>query len=430
MKRAWAWGRCSARTVPTGRCSARTGRCSARTQHPGASHGRPPGSRGGLQQPLARAPVRHEEVRHVGAAQLQGGLAVRQGVGLVGRGEERGSAVTSTRGMRELRGAGSPGAWCGRVCELEHDRLYGPPDACECSPLRSWDDDSWEDEDDDEDPVVCPNHAPEPGLHWLEGWWGGDSGWARYGVAFHRSCGQLLRQRLGYSLSFDHVWPLLQQPTTEPCPHHYRGTLMISSNHLMMSDFSFGGAEHYHGTAAFVGEKLGSCFLASHMAAADDYMLLDPLQCGGNADRIVRIWRPLVRKFQRAERRSSSSSSSSSSERAGRGSGGAAGGRGVGRGGAVRGGSAAAAAAGGSGGSQLLRPSRRITRRARVSVSTERLNAFSSVTRAVRRQRLLCAIDAREAAAFSLLPAVTKQGDAPYRMRSCWLKPLSACARL
>lgn len=255
--------------------------------------------------------------------------------------------------------------------EAEHDRLYGPPDTCECSPPAS--DDEEEDDDDEEDPepIVCPNHAPEPGLHWLEGWWGGDSCWARYGVALHRSCGQLLRQQLGYSLNFNHIWPLLAQPTSTPHPP------WPSSNHLV--DISYGGAEVYHGGDpwGFAGEKTGSAFLVSHMSPADEYMLLDPLGCGGNAARILRIWGPMVKGFQRAERRSGSMRSSSGG--AGRGSGGAVSVRGrrgrAGRGGGAAAAAAAATAAGGSRGSQLLlQPSPRMTRgaasRARVSVST------------------------------------------------------------
>jgi hypothetical protein len=128
--------------------------------------------------------------------------------------------------------------------------------------------------------------------------------WVRYGVAAHRSCLQLLQERLDYNFRFEDVWPLLQQrwkhtgsgqfatvfhdPSDE---HDY------STNHL---DCSYGGISKYYGTA-WVGVRECSCFAFCSVSPEDEYMLLDPLQCSSNADRIVQVWEPLVQQFEQAE---------------------------------------------------------------------------------------------------------------------------------
>jgi hypothetical protein len=129
----------------------------------------------------------------------------------------------------------------------------------------------------------------------------------------HRSYGQLLQQRLGYKLSFHDVWPLLKDPSAAPCSHDPSTTrqaakevrammdMRASSNHL---NCSYGGIDTYHGTTD-VGPLLclgGVCgdFAFCFVSAADEYMLLDPLQCSSNADRIKRVWEPLVKQFQQA----------------------------------------------------------------------------------------------------------------------------------
>lgn len=99
-------------------------------------------------------------------------------------------------------------------------------------------------------------------------------------------------------------------------------------------------------------------------------MLLDPLQCSGNADRIVHVWEPLVKQFQRAERRNKTPARGLQSGSKGKG----------GRGRAGRGGDSAAAApavdAGGRNRNQAQ--ARRVTRRAAaqwmVSMSAHRLH--------------------------------------------------------
>jgi hypothetical protein len=156
-------------------------------------------------------------------------------------------------------------------------------------------------------------HAPEPGLHLLEDRFDDGGTWARYGAAMHRSYGQLLQQRLGYKLSFHDVWPLLKDPSAAPCSHDPSTTrqaaeevrammdMRASSNHL---NCSYGGIDTYHGTTD-VGPLLclgGVCgdFAFCFVSAADEYMLLDPLQCSSNADRIIRVWEPLVKQFQQA----------------------------------------------------------------------------------------------------------------------------------
>jgi len=142
--------------------------------------------------------------------------------------------------------------------------------------------------DFDSDPLAgmpCPATAPKPGLHYMEGWWGcGDSDWVRYGVAFHHACGEVLQQQLGYAVSFNEVWPLLQKQ---------KG---LCSNHL--HNRSYGGTEQYH-----QGSPGGDRFMFAHVEPEDEYLLLDPRQCSSNADRIGAVWEPLVRQFRRQQRR-------------------------------------------------------------------------------------------------------------------------------
>jgi hypothetical protein len=155
--------------------------------------------------------------------------------------------------------------------------------------------------------VPGPGHAPEAGLCWLPfeinaSLERGSGTWARYGVAFHHSCGQLLQQRLGYNLNFNHVWPLLRQrssckhdPSTAPCWQHAGED--VSSNHL---NCSYGGIDRYHRVSRDDVQFEEADFAFRFVSAADEYMLLDPLQCSNNADRIVRVWEPLVKQFQQA----------------------------------------------------------------------------------------------------------------------------------
>jgi hypothetical protein len=192
---------------------------------------------------------------------------------------------------------------------VPHEQRYGPSATSDCSEDSSGYSDNSPDEDWYKDwlhgPATWACNAPEAGLRWLpfetDGYDEGGSGtWARYGVAFHRSCGQLLQQRLGYNLNFNHVWPLLQQRS--PCKHdpstaRHAGDDRVSSNHL---NCSYGGIDRYHRVTdrdILLGE---ADFAFRFVSAADEYMLLDPLQCSSNADRIIRTWEPLVKQFQQA----------------------------------------------------------------------------------------------------------------------------------
>lgn len=112
--------------------------------------------------------------------------------------------------------------------------------------------------------------APAAGLHLYH------DQWVRYGVAFHRACGQVLQQRLGYAINFNHIWPLLQQQYEEQ-----RG---VCGGYLFRHDY--GGTEKYY-----------SQFFDTDMLPEDEHLLMDPRQCRGNADRIVRVWEPLVQRF-------------------------------------------------------------------------------------------------------------------------------------
>lgn len=116
--------------------------------------------------------------------------------------------------------------------------------------------------------MSCHSPTARPALY--EGYWGDDdSGWVRYGVAFHRACGEVLQQQLGYAVSFNDVWPLLQKQ---------KG---MCSNHLqVMHGRSYGGTEQYHGKRHF---------MITHVEPEDEYVLLDPRQCSSNADRIVAV---------------------------------------------------------------------------------------------------------------------------------------------
>ena len=64
---------------------------------------------------------------------------------------------------------------------------------------------------------------------------------------------------------------------------------------------SYGGIERYHGSHTLEGSNQEcSRFVFRFVSPADEYMLLNPLQCGGNADRIIRTWEPLVQQFRQA----------------------------------------------------------------------------------------------------------------------------------
>jgi len=102
--------------------------------------------------------------------------------------------------------------------------------------------------------------------------------WVRYGVAFHRACGQVLQQRLGYAIDFNHIWPLLEQQNEE-LPDSGCVNYFIS--------ISYDGTDKYHGQE-----------FEPWLDTEDEYLLLDPRHCRQNADRIVRVWEPLVQKFR------------------------------------------------------------------------------------------------------------------------------------
>lgn len=184
--------------------------------------------------------------------------------------------------------------------------LHGPAGDCGCSLPPYWDDEVRMEYDEDSEEEggeeelffedVCPKDAPEPDLHWLDV--GRESCWARYGVAFHASCEQPLQERLGYAVSFRDVWPLLEQSCKEP-PSSMDDCGIRSSNHLRQ--LSYGGIERYQGRTVYKSGRCSSRFAFSRVSAAHEYLLLDPLQCSSNADRIVAVWEPLVQQFWHAD---------------------------------------------------------------------------------------------------------------------------------
>jgi len=51
--------------------------------------------------------------------------------------------------------------------------------------------------------------------------------------------------------------------------------------------YNYGGTEEYHGRE-----------FDMKLLERDTHLLLDPRLCNGNADRIVRVWEPLVQRFR------------------------------------------------------------------------------------------------------------------------------------
>ena len=90
-----------------------------------------------------------------------------------------------------------------------------------------------------------------------------------YGVVYHASCGELLESKLGYTLRFDDVWPLL-----------------VMSG--VLRGATYGGIKPYQGQEFHYAE----CITDKHEA-----WLRDPTKDAVNAARILKVWKPLVKQF-------------------------------------------------------------------------------------------------------------------------------------
>ena len=98
---------------------------------------------------------------------------------------------------------------------------------------------------------------------------------AIYGVAFHSKCAKLIERELGYKVNFCHLWPLLlSEQDFGNC---------LKSN-------SYGGMSKYAGNMQEF--QYSAC-----VADGNEWMLHDPLKDKKNADRIIKVWTPLVKSF-------------------------------------------------------------------------------------------------------------------------------------
>jgi hypothetical protein len=95
-----------------------------------------------------------------------------------------------------------------------------------------------------------------------------------YCAAFHDSCGKLLKRELEYKLHFEDLWSLLLM-------RQEYGNVILAQK--------YEGIKKYHGLASFDFEACA--------ADGNTWMLQDPLICRQNAERILEVWRPLVRQF-------------------------------------------------------------------------------------------------------------------------------------